>query len=176
MALQTTYIINTNGPTVYIPIIRDTTMTMTCSPTRTAFPANRVLLMLCKVWFIVSGFLKLVSLRGLCEHKFRNFYNMQYFFCVFLSHKRVLLYRFCKNVVQRVSYARFCGCKSYRLCRFIASIAGLENVVCTYMFQQKMEGLTVVVMTQVTEFMQQDIVAKDRRQTHNVQIKVDIVP
>ena len=124
---------------LYIPTIRDTTITMTCSPTRTAFPVNRVLLMLCKVWFIVSGFLKLVSLRGLCDHKFRNFYNMQYFFCVFLSHKRVLLYRFGKNMVQRVSCTRFCSRKSYWFCHFITRIASLENIVRTYMFQQEME-------------------------------------
>lgn len=42
------------------------------------------------------------------------------------------------------------------------------------MFQKKMEGMTVVMVTQMTEFMEHDIVAKGLRKTHEVQIEVDI--
>ena len=50
-----------------------------------------------------------------------------------------------------------------------------KKVVGSEMFEQKMESLTVVVVTKVAELMQKDIVTKRGRQTDNVQIEIDVV-
>ena len=42
------------------------------------------------------------------------------------------------------------------------------------MFQKKVEAVTMVMMPQMTEFMEHDIVAKGLRKTHEVQIEVDV--
>ena len=43
------------------------------------------------------------------------------------------------------------------------------------MLQQKMEGMTMVVVAQVAEFVQEDIVPQDMRKADYVQIEIDIV-
>ena len=54
VALQTTYINNTPMDShIYIPITRDTTMTTTCSPIMTPFPA-KVVMLVCKLLIIDS--------------------------------------------------------------------------------------------------------------------------
>jgi len=57
----------------------------------------------------------------------------------------------------------------------ISFIAESKKVVGSEMFEQKMESLTVVVVTKVAELMQKDIVTKRGRQTDDVQIEIDIV-
>ena len=41
-------------------------------------------------------------------------------------------------------------------------------------FQKKMEGMTVILMAQMTQFVKKDIVLKDLRKSHYLQIKVDV--
>ena len=43
------------------------------------------------------------------------------------------------------------------------------------MLQQKMKGMAMVVMAQMTKFMQKYIVLKHLWQTHNIQIQVDVI-
>ena len=43
------------------------------------------------------------------------------------------------------------------------------------MLQQQMKSVPVITMTQMTEFMQKDIILQRLGQTDNVQIKIDIV-
>ena len=42
------------------------------------------------------------------------------------------------------------------------------------MFQKKVEAVTMVMMPQMTEFMQKHIVLKNGRQAHDAQVKIDI--
>ena len=44
------------------------------------------------------------------------------------------------------------------------------------MLQKKMEGMTMIVMTQMTELMKEDIVSQDMRKADYVQVQIDIVP
>ena len=92
------------------------------------------------------------------------------FFVVFLSQERILLDHFGENVVQGIAYARFCCSQRYRFSRLVTRIACLQNGVCTDMFQQKMEGLAMVVMAEMTQFMQENVVAQNRRKTHDIEI------
>ena len=42
------------------------------------------------------------------------------------------------------------------------------------MFQKKMEGMSMVVMLEMAEFVEQDIVPQDMRKPDYVQIEIDI--
>ena len=57
----------------------------------------------------------------------------------------------------------------------ISFVAESKKVVGGEMFEQKMERMTVVVMTQMAELMQKDIVTKRGRQTDDVQIEIYVV-
>ena len=59
-------------------------------------------------------------------------------------------------------------------CRFIR-FGLLQQIVSQDMFQKKMEGTTMVVMTEMTEFVQKDIVAKRLRKPHDIEVEIDIV-
>lgn len=42
------------------------------------------------------------------------------------------------------------------------------------MFQQQMEGMTMVWMSQMTQFMQEHIVLKYARKTHDAKVQIDV--
>ena len=44
------------------------------------------------------------------------------------------------------------------------------------MLQKKMEGMTMIVVTQVAKLVQEDIVLQHFRQTDYIQVQIDIVP
>jgi hypothetical protein len=44
------------------------------------------------------------------------------------------------------------------------------------MFQKEVEGITMVMMTKVAEFMKEHIIPQDLRQTHEIEIQIDIIP
>ncbi len=44
------------------------------------------------------------------------------------------------------------------------------------MLKQEMEGMAVVMMLQMTEFMEQYIIAEGVREADNVQVEIDVVP
>ena len=68
------------------------------------------------------------------------------------------------------------------LCRLAGKIRGHRvsrihqpyHVVCQDMFQKKMEGMAMVLMAQMAEFMKENIVLKDLWQTHYVEIQIDV--
>ena len=54
----------------------------------------------------------------------------------------------------------------------VTCINAFQKIVSKDMFQKKMEGMSVILMLQVAEFMKKHIVLEDFRQTDNVQIKI----
>ena len=42
------------------------------------------------------------------------------------------------------------------------------------MFQKQMEGMTMIQMTEMAEFVQKDIILKDTRKTDNIEIEIYI--
>ena len=49
-----------------------------------------------------------------------------------------------------------------------------HHIVGKDVFKQQMESVTVVGMTKVAEFVQEHIVLKGLRQTHDIQVQIDI--
>lgn len=49
-------------------------------------------------------------------------------------------------------------------------------MVSTEVFQQEMEGITMVMMTQMAEFVEEDIISEHLRETHEIEVEIDIVP
>ena len=89
----------------------------------------------------------------------------------------------CHDIVKRI--LGFAGCSLTRYFRNKgallrirafrpASIHKPHKIFCKHMLKQKMEGMSVILMTQMTKFMQQDIVLKDLRKTYYIEIQIDI--
>ena len=43
------------------------------------------------------------------------------------------------------------------------------------MLKQEMKGMAMIVMTQMTEFVQKYIVLQDPRQTHDIEVQIDVI-
>lgn len=56
----------------------------------------------------------------------------------------------------------------------ISGINTYQKIVCKHVFQKKMETVSVVLMTQMTKLMQQNIILKDFRKTDNIQVQIDV--
>ena len=70
-----------------------------------------------------------------------------------------------------------CGCCTGEFsCLLIASFTKFQKIVSADMFQKQMEGLSVVMVAQMTELMQKHIVTQRGWQTNDVEIEVDVVP
>mgnify|MGYP006923227072 CR=1 FL=1 len=80
------------------------------------------------------------------------------------------------GIVNRVSGLRKGSLARQFRSKGIFSIDKTYQIVSQDMLQQKMEGMAVIVMTQMTKFMKKDIILKHLRQTDNVQIEVYIIP
>ncbi len=79
-------------------------------------------------------------------------------------------------MIQRVLRAGGCGLAGEVSGVWVTVVGKTKQVVGKDMFQKKMEGGAVVMMSQMTQFMEQDIVAQNRRETDDVKIQVDVVP
>ena len=49
-------------------------------------------------------------------------------------------------------------------------------MVRAQMFQKEMKGLTMIVMTKMTEFVKEHIITENLRKTHEIEVEIDIVP
>lgn len=79
-------------------------------------------------------------------------------------------------MVHRVTHLREGSRPHQRPRIFISSIGELHQIVRTHMFQKEMKCMTMVMMSQMTEFMKQDIVPESFRQTDYIQIEIDVSP
>ena len=48
-------------------------------------------------------------------------------------------------------------------------------MVSTEMLQQQVEGITMVVMTEVAEFVEEDIISHDLGKAHKIEVQIDII-
>ena len=49
-------------------------------------------------------------------------------------------------------------------------------MVRAQMLQKEMKGLTMIVMTKMTEFVKEHIITENLRKTHEIEVEIDIVP
>lgn len=43
------------------------------------------------------------------------------------------------------------------------------------MLQQEMEGITMIMVAQMAEFVEEDIIAQHLRKAHEIEVKIDII-
>ncbi len=58
----------------------------------------------------------------------------------------------------------------------VAGVGEPEDVVGKDMLEQEMEGRAMVMMSKMTQLMEQDIIAQNSREPDDVQIQVDVIP
>jgi hypothetical protein len=76
------------------------------------------------------------------------------------------------GIVNRVSGLREGSLARQFRSKGIFSIDKTYQIVSQDMFQKKMEGMSVILMLQVAEFMKEHIVLQDFRHTYDVQVKI----
>ena len=62
--------------------------------------------------------------------------------------------------------------KAGRVC--VSGVHQLQDIVYQHVFQKKMEGMAMVLMAQMAEFMKEDIILKNLGQTYNIEIQIDV--
>lgn len=90
--------------------------------------------------------------------------------------KPVFLDRTGHYMIERVSRPAGSGFARQVRSQGIPRIHPSEKIVGQHMLQKEMEGMSMVMMTKMTELMQEDIILKNFRQADYVQIQIYIVP
>ena len=75
-------------------------------------------------------------------------------------HKRILLDGLRADIIERIAGFGDGGSPCDILCSPVSGITGSQYVICTDMFKKEMKSLAMVMMTQMTQFMKQDVVTQ----------------
>ena len=58
--------------------------------------------------------------------------------------------------------------------RFVRMVQSIHLIVCEHMLQKEMECVPMILMTQMTQFMQKNIILQNLRKTDNIEVQVYI--
>ena len=92
-----------------------------------------------------------------------------------LSHQRILFESPRADIVQRIFRTGGCRLARQFKSQTVSFFDQLQHVICKYMFKQQVKGLPVIMMTQMTKFVEENIVTKDTRETHQIEVEIDVV-
>lgn len=86
----------------------------------------------------------------------------------------VLLYLPSNNIVQRISRLGDCGFARDLFRQGIALLHQNKYMAGKHMLQQKMESMAVVMMAEMTQFVQKHIILKHLGQHDDLKVQIDV--
>lgn len=80
------------------------------------------------------------------------------------------------HIISWIFRLGYCNLTSQIQGDFVFGIYQFQQIIRQNMLQKQMESMTVIMMPQMAEFMQQNIILQSPRKTDYIQIKIDIIP